>query len=75
MDFANPDVSSEDFAFRGLIIGYEGWVERLPSRALYVKTLPPNRGGAEAALLGLTVTRTLDPPKSRGQGLRSGGGG
>lgn len=64
MDFANPAVSSGDFAFRGLIMGYEGWVERLPSRTLYVKTLPPDRGGA-AALLGLTVTRTLDPQKSK----------
>lgn len=42
-------------------MGYERWVGGLPSRTLYVKTLPPDRGGAEAALLGLTVTRTLDP--------------
>lgn len=54
---------------------YERWVERLPSRTLYVKTLPPYRGGAEATLLGLTVTRTLDPEKGRGQGLRRRGGG
>lgn len=64
MDFANPGVSSGDFAFRGLIMGYEDWVERLPSRTLYVRTMPPDRGGAEAALLGLTVTRTLNPQKA-----------
>lgn len=34
MDFANPVVSSGDFGFRRLILGYEGWVERLPSGVL-----------------------------------------